>query len=197
MYDLKINPTKAHKPVRGMGEVPREEKKFTDLSRKLNPSEELEIWSSRRYKQKVGVGRYEILEKLKSKETSTIKAAEESTEMGFSLIDYIADELDYEFFKILKRDELDVPFFEIVMDRLEKEWFCFQQKLVNKFGISFEMSEARCNICAKSDSQGNNDIIYCDGCDLCVHQECYGGSLYSRRNMVLQKVSISRGIDTI
>ncbi len=31
-----------------------------------------------------------------------------------------------------------------------------------------------CAICSKADSDAPNEIIFCDGCDLAVHQECYG-----------------------
>ena len=34
--------------------------------------------------------------------------------------------------------------------------------------------ELQCEICAESDTSNANVLVLCDGCDLAVHQECYG-----------------------
>ncbi|KAK4238855.1 origin recognition complex subunit 4 C-terminus-domain-containing protein [Achaetomium macrosporum] len=34
--------------------------------------------------------------------------------------------------------------------------------------------DAVCTICSKPDSTPENDIVFCDNCDMAVHQECYG-----------------------
>ncbi|KAF7683380.1 Peregrin [Astathelohania contejeani] len=64
--------------------------------------------------------------------------------------------------------------FELIMDRLEKEWYCFQQSLINKITLPFDSDPIPCNICASLISSTSNLLIFCDGCNLCVHQECYG-----------------------
>ena len=34
--------------------------------------------------------------------------------------------------------------------------------------------DLQCEICAESDTSNSNVLMLCDGCDLAVHQECYG-----------------------
>ena len=36
------------------------------------------------------------------------------------------------------------------------------------------MYDAPCVICGHADSEDGNQIVLCDGCDVAVHQECYG-----------------------
>lgn len=37
-----------------------------------------------------------------------------------------------------------------------------------------EEDDEVCAICSKPDSEAPNEIIFCDNCDMAVHQECYG-----------------------
>ena len=30
-----------------------------------------------------------------------------------------------------------------------------------------------CDVCQLGDTADSNEIIFCDGCDMCVHQKCY------------------------
>ena len=99
-------------------------------------------------------------------------------------IEYDMDEEDFQWLALLnlsrKRTGSSAisPFiFEIVMDKLEKEWFSLTKNLQRKIhqqemsGISDDLL---CEICGESDTSNSNVIVICDGCDLPVHQECYG-----------------------
>ena len=40
-------------------------------------------------------------------------------------------------------------------------------------GIEFD-DEIACNVCFALDGEDGNEMIFCDACDVCVHQACYG-----------------------
>ena len=44
--------------------------------------------------------------------------------------------------------------------------------------VTVEPEEESCSVCfsgvSYADSNPPNDIVFCDGCDSCFHQDCYG-----------------------
>ncbi|CAD6231487.1 GSCOCG00001434001-RA-CDS [Cotesia congregata] len=62
--------------------------------------------------------------------------------------------------------------FELLMDRLEKESY-FQQQNNGGGGIAAD-EDAVCCICMDGECQNSNAILFCDMCNLAVHQDCYG-----------------------
>lgn len=74
--------------------------------------------------------------------------------------DRIAKKYDYEV------SETD---FEKIMDRLEKESFFEKAEVVPEVD-----EDAVCAICNDGDCHNANVILFCDMCDLAVHQDCYG-----------------------
>lgn len=63
--------------------------------------------------------------------------------------------------------------FELIMDRLEKECFFQSQFQGNNVHQAID-EDAVCCICNDGECQNANAILFCDMCNLAVHQECYG-----------------------
>ena len=65
--------------------------------------------------------------------------------------------------------------FEYLMDRLEKE-SCFESRSRTGATASAPQDDddAVCCICNDGECQSSNAILFCDMCNLAVHQECYG-----------------------
>ena len=63
--------------------------------------------------------------------------------------------------------------FETLMDRFEKEAFFQSQSTGKDQGSSID-EDAVCSICMDGECQNSNVILFCDMCNLAVHQECYG-----------------------
>ncbi|MCJ8734733.1 hypothetical protein PDJAM_G00238780 [Pangasius djambal] len=59
--------------------------------------------------------------------------------------------------------------FELLMDRLEKESF-----LESRIPQSAVDEDAFCCVCLDDECLNSNVILFCDVCNLAVHQECYG-----------------------
>lgn len=95
-------------------------------------------------------------------------------------IDYDMDEEDSLWLEQINRKRknkrlLDVTpdIFELLMDRLEKESF-FQSQYKGHDEVIAIDEDAVCCICNDGECQNSNAILFCDMCNLAVHQECYG-----------------------
>ncbi|ELU08893.1 hypothetical protein CAPTEDRAFT_225697 [Capitella teleta] len=65
---------------------------------------------------------------------------------------------------------------ERVMEELESR--CHdntQEKIKNEAGLGIEYDEnIVCDVCKSPESEDGNEMVFCDACDICVHQACYG-----------------------
>uniref|UniRef100_A0A3B1KFC0 Bromodomain and PHD finger containing 3 n=1 Tax=Astyanax mexicanus TaxID=7994 RepID=A0A3B1KFC0_ASTMX len=62
--------------------------------------------------------------------------------------------------------------FELLMDRMEKESFLESRSQVPSQSSIDE--DAFCSVCLDDECLNSNVILFCDICNLAVHQECYG-----------------------
>ncbi|XP_053260493.1 bromodomain-containing protein 1 isoform X4 [Podarcis raffonei] len=110
---------------------------------------------------------------------SYYKFIEKSSEELDNEVEYDMDEEDYAWLEIInekrKSDGFSVVsqnMFEFLMDRFEKESYCETQKQGEHQSLIDE--DAVCCICMDGECQNSNVILFCDVCNLAVHQECYG-----------------------
>lgn len=93
-------------------------------------------------------------------------------------------------------DDIDVCWLNLVNDKREEtseilidEWVMeqvieafeaqchevMQVKMKTEEGLGIEYDEdIVCAVCASPESEECNEMVFCDGCDICVHQACYG-----------------------
>lgn len=90
----------------------------------------------------------------------------------FESILYKVDGYDRDY---LHRSHPNIPenIFELIMDRLEKEWFFFVQGLVARH-VKPVGPSSFCDICTKYTSESDVVLVVCQGCEICVHENCYG-----------------------
>lgn len=54
-------------------------------------------------------------------------------------------------------------------------WEQIQVILKNEEGLGIEYDEnVICDVCRSPDSEEANEMVFCDKCNICVHQACYG-----------------------
>ncbi|KAF8327181.1 PHD-zinc-finger like domain-containing protein, partial [Cantharellus anzutake] len=95
-------------------------------------------------------------------------------------VEYDMDEQDQEWLIAMNQDrrkeqvdQVSNETFEIIMDRLEKEWFELMKK-VPKQETALPSEDSTCAVCDDGEGENSNAIVFCDGCNLAVHQDCYG-----------------------
>jgi NuA3 HAT complex component NTO1 len=119
-------------------------------------------------------------------------------------VEYDMDEQDDKWLSMINTarkaagvDPITRELFEITMTKIEKEWYALEKRIpkpnpkppqtqrprsssaaaVNGEAPgpgNGEEQDSKCAICDDGDCENTNAIVFCDGCDLAVHQECYG-----------------------
>lgn len=140
--------------------------------------------------------------------------------------EYDMDEQDDLYVQFLNQgccdSKLSHEFFELLISVLEKEWSHLETLIPPKSTLADESvsdhrkqtaqlhyqlfgaddgtersADQTCAVCGGGDSDNSNAIVFCDGCDIAVHQECYGivfipeGQWLCRRCLVSKNRKVS------
>ncbi|ORY80878.1 PHD-zinc-finger like domain-domain-containing protein, partial [Protomyces lactucae-debilis] len=99
-------------------------------------------------------------------------------------VEYDMDEQDdfwLEAYNVRRRlregDSISREIFEITLTKIEKEWAALERRIPKpekKRQDDHASEDAKCSICDDGECENTNAIVFCDGCNLAVHQECYG-----------------------
>lgn len=94
-------------------------------------------------------------------------------------VEYNMDEEDYAWLELINEkrksegiSQVSHNLFEFLMDRFEKKSFLVTQDQSDLQTLVDE--DAVCCICMDGDGADSNVILFCDNCNIAVHQECYG-----------------------
>lgn len=64
--------------------------------------------------------------------------------------------------------------YEMVMDRLEKEYYYVHMQALLRSREEESDANRACDVCGERETANDNFLVFCDGCDIAVHQACYG-----------------------
>ncbi|CAB3406432.1 unnamed protein product [Caenorhabditis bovis] len=117
-------------------------------------------------------------------------------------IEYDIDEEDSKWIEMANAErirssveEISVEKFEIAIDRMEK--CCKFEPLAGNLGPSNAQASCDdetddvCCVCADGDVSNANQIIYCDMCNIAVHQDCYGVPYIPEGSWLCRKCKLS------
>ncbi|XP_022084537.1 protein Jade-3-like [Acanthaster planci] len=100
-----------------------------------------------------------------------------------SVCQYDLDEVDEQWLDIVNQEREDMndpPIDEFTMERIieECETQChknMEHAMQTEEGLGIEYDDdVICDVCRAPDCEEGNEMVFCDKCDICVHQACYG-----------------------
>lgn len=104
-------------------------------------------------------------------------------ELAERMCRYDLDEVDIFWLQELNLELLEMGFGQVDESTMEKtvevlERHChvnMNHAIETEEGLGIEYDEdVICDVCRSPDSEEGNDMVFCDRCNICVHQACYG-----------------------
>lgn len=157
-----------------------------------------------------------------SKADGELAVIQPPTNNSLGRVEYDMDEQDDKWLQALNvqrkahdLEDITREIFEITITKIEKEWHALEKRIpkpnpkppqthrprsssaaaVNGEPQAGEEQDSKCAICDDGDCENTNAIVFCDGCDLAVHQECYGVPFIPEGQWMCRKCQLAgRGI---
>ncbi|GAA6007850.1 hypothetical protein JCM10207_004898 [Rhodosporidiobolus poonsookiae] len=112
-------------------------------------------------------------------------------------VEYDMDDQDQLWLDALNADRkkeshapISYELFEVIMDKIEKEWFDLTKHIPRR-SAAVPTEDAKCAICDDGECENSNAIVFCDGCNLAVHQDCYGVPYIPEGQWLCRKCTVS------
>ncbi|BEI85170.1 hypothetical protein CcaverHIS002_0505710 [Cutaneotrichosporon cavernicola] len=112
-------------------------------------------------------------------------------------VEYDMDEQDQEWLDAVnaerKKEQMgpvSYELFEVIIDKLEKEWFNLIKRIPQPQS-HLPVEDSKCAICDDGEGENSNAIVFCDGCNLAVHQDCYGVPYIPEGQWLCRKCTVS------
>ncbi|OCF54561.1 hypothetical protein L486_08112 [Kwoniella mangroviensis CBS 10435] len=112
-------------------------------------------------------------------------------------VEYDMDEQDQEWLDAINAERkkeqsgaISYEVFEILMDKLEKEWFNLSKRIPQPVQ-HLAAEDSKCAVCDDGEGENSNAIVFCDGCNLAVHQDCYGVPYIPEGQWLCRKCTVS------
>lgn len=88
---------------------------------------------------------------------------------------YDLDLMDLCWLRSLQESEENVCISESILTRImnQLEVQCATNMKAKQVGIEYD-DHVVCDVCRSPDAEDNNEMVFCDSCNICVHQACYG-----------------------
>ncbi|KAI8365086.1 PHD-zinc-finger like domain-containing protein [Blakeslea trispora] len=117
----------------------------------------------------------------------------------YDIVEYDMDEQDQCWLELYNKerrkeflDDVSPFLFECIMDKLEKEWLNLIKNAPKPMTEDIVLPEdSACAVCDDTEVENSNAIVFCDGCNVAVHQECYGIPYIPEGQWLCRKCMIS------
>ncbi|KAG1077329.1 hypothetical protein G6F42_024915 [Rhizopus arrhizus] len=117
----------------------------------------------------------------------------------YDSVEYDMDEQDQCWLRLYNQErrkeflgDISPYLFECIMDKLEKEWFNLIKDAPKPEAEQVLLPEdSACVVCDDTEVENSNAIVFCDGCNVAVHQDCYGIPYIPEGQWLCRKCMIS------
>lgn len=133
--------------------------------------------------------------------TTVVKASSDADDEPPLKVDYDMDDQDKYFLEDWNRRRtkagqapLTEELFEYTITLMETEWFDIEKRMPPKKKAlpAVDPASEKCVVCDESECDNSNAIVFCDGCDIAVHQDCYGIPWIPDGQWLCQQCRVSR-----